>query len=291
VKTTLLKIALLLLGVVALHTGAAAQTTSANVVLELFTSQGCSSCPPADALLASYVKRDDVIALSVAVDYWDRLGWKDTFASREHTNRQRDYARARGDGQVYTPQVVINGKFHVVGSSRSAIDGAIAMAKTAPRESQVPLRVHFEHNALIVQVGGAPAGAAISTARLLLAVVQDAGTVSIRRGENANRIVTYYNIVRGLKTIGAWAGTPSTLRVSKSEFSVAGTQSLVVLLQNGIGGPIMNAAQIRIAGQSKCLLLPTLLQALLQDLDNFEKQDDQPKGSLWAGTHTPDGRS
>jgi hypothetical protein len=250
VKRTLLRIALLLVGVGALLSGAAAQATSAKVVLELFTSQGCSSCPPADALLESYTKRDDVIALSVPVDYWDRLGWRDTFASRDHTNRQRDYASARGDGQVYTPQVVISGRSHVVGSSRSAIDGAIAAAKTALRDSQVPLRVHFEDGALIVQVGGAPVGATISDARLLLAVVQDAGTVSIRRGENANRTVTYRNIVRSLKVIGAWAGTPSTLRVAKSEFSVAGTQSLVVLLQNGTGGPIMNAAQIRIPGQT-----------------------------------------
>lgn len=250
VNGTVLKIALLLVCMGALHSGAAAQTIPAKVVLELFTSQGCSSCPPADALLESYTKRDDVIALSVPVDYWDRLGWKDTFASRDHTNRQRDYAYARGDGQIYTPQVVISGTFHVVGSSGPGIDSAIAAAKRALRDSRVPLSVRFDGGSLVVQVGGAPAGAAISDARLLLAVVQDAGTVSIRRGENADRTVKYHNIVRSLKTIGAWAGTPSTLRVAKSEFSIAGAQSLVVLLQNGTGGPIMNAAQIRIAGQS-----------------------------------------
>jgi hypothetical protein len=227
-----------------------AQATSAKVVLELFTSQGCSSCPPADALLESYTRRDDVIALSVPVDYWDRLGWKDTFASREHTKRQRDYASARGDGQIYTPQVVVGGKFHVVGSSHSAIDGAIAAAKAGLKDSRVSLTIRFDDDALVVQVGGGTAGAAISNARVLLAVVQDAGTVSIRRGENADRTVTYHNIVRALRTIGAWAGTTSTLRVAKSEFSVPGAQSLVVLLQNGTGGPIINAAQIRIEGRS-----------------------------------------
>ena len=248
-KGTILKIVLLLLSVGALHSEAAAQATSARVVLELFTSQGCSSCPPADALLEFYTKRDDVIALSVPVDYWDRLGWKDTFASRQHTQRQQEYASARGDGQVYTPQVVVGGKFHVVGSLRSAIDGAIAAAKVWLRDSQVSLSVRLDDDALVVQVGGATTGATISNARVLLAVVQDAGTVSIRRGENADRAITYHNIVRALRTIGAWAGTPSTLRVAKSEFSVAGTQSLVVLLQNGAGGPIINAAQIRIAGR------------------------------------------
>jgi hypothetical protein len=250
VKHAILKVALLLAGAGAFHSGAAAQTTSAKVVLELFTSQGCSSCPSADALLESYTKRDDIIALSVPVDYWDRLGWKDTFASREHSNRQRAYAYARGDGQVYTPQLVINGRYHVVGSSRPDIDGAIAAAKATLREPPVPLKVHFEDDALVVQVGAAKAGPAVPDARLLLAVVQDAGTVSIRRGENANRTVTYHNIVRSLKTIGTWAGTPSTLRVARSEFSVAGAQSLVVLLQKGAGGPIINAAQIRVAGHS-----------------------------------------
>ena len=107
--STIPKIALLLVGVCALYSGATAQTTPVKVVLELFTSQGCSSCPPADALLESYTKRDDVIALSVPVDYWDRLGWKDTYASRDHTSRQRDYASARSDGQVYTPQVAGQG--------------------------------------------------------------------------------------------------------------------------------------------------------------------------------------
>ena len=247
---SILKVAFLLVGAIALHGRAAAQTTTPKVVLELFTSQGCSSCPPADALLESYTKRDDVIALSVPVDYWDRLGWKDTYASRDHTARQQDYASARRDGQIYTPQVVVSGSAHVVGSSRSAIDNAIAAVKKSLRDSQVAVSVREEGGALVVQVGPAPVGAAISDARLLLATIQDAGTVSIRRGENANRDVTYHNIVRSLTIIGTWAGTPSTLRVAKSEFSVAGTQSLVVLLQNGKGGPILGAAQIRIVGQN-----------------------------------------
>src|SRR5512140_911562 len=93
-----------------------------RAVLELFTSQGCSSCPPADAVFASYAGRDDVIALSFHVDYWDYLGWNDTFASRENTDRQRSYAATRGDRQVYTPQIVVNGRDHVVGSDRLALE-------------------------------------------------------------------------------------------------------------------------------------------------------------------------
>ena len=116
---------LLLMALCGQTLSAAAQTSevqtlvsSSKVVLELFTSQGCSSCPSADALLQSYTKRDDVIALSVPVDYWDRLGWKDTFASPQFSLSQREYASTRGDGQVYTPQIVVGGAiFHVVGSS------------------------------------------------------------------------------------------------------------------------------------------------------------------------------
>jgi hypothetical protein len=106
-----------------LAAGPAAAETRA--VIELFTSQGCSSCPPADALLAEYADRDDVLALSFNVDYWDMLGWKDTLASHDNTERQRNYALARGDGQVYTPQAVIDGRTHVVGSNRDAIEAAL----------------------------------------------------------------------------------------------------------------------------------------------------------------------
>ena len=96
-----------------------------KAVIELFTSQGCSSCPPADKLLESYIKRKDVIALTMPVDYWDYLGWKDTLASPHYSARQRSYARSRGDRNVYTPQIVINGTTHAIGSDRQAINRLI----------------------------------------------------------------------------------------------------------------------------------------------------------------------
>ncbi len=105
---------------------AAAQAKPPRAVIELFTSQGCSSCPPADELLAKLATEDDLIALSLPVDYWDRLGWKDTLAKHAFTERQVAYSNVRGDGEVYTPQAVVNGKEHAVGSERSAIDAAIA---------------------------------------------------------------------------------------------------------------------------------------------------------------------
>ncbi|MBX9588069.1 MAG: DUF1223 domain-containing protein [Hyphomonadaceae bacterium] len=247
---TALLVTLLLAGVGALHSGVAAQITPAKVVLELFTSQGCSSCPPADALFAAYAKRDDVIALSVPVDYWDRLGWKDTYASPDHTLRQRQYAQARGDGQVYTPQIVVSGTTHVVGSSQRDIDHAIVAARKTLGATQVPVAVRLTADVLVIEIGAAPHSTVVSSARVLLAAVQDFGTVSIGRGENANRTVTYYNIVRSLKPIGTWTGAASTLRVARKELAIQGAQSVVALLQNGAGGAIVGAARVRIAGQS-----------------------------------------
>ena len=172
-----------------------AQDASTKVVLELFTSQGCSSCPPADALLETYKKRDDIIALSVPVDYWDRLGWKDTYASREYTLRQQEYARARGDGQVYTPQIVVNGGPHAVGSSRTAIDNAVGASKKALADTRVTLQARIEGADIVVDVGAARAGAAVSGGKLLVAVAKDSGTVAIGRGENAQRSITYHIII------------------------------------------------------------------------------------------------
>src|SRR6516165_10211815 len=108
-----------------LCSSAQAQT---RAVVELFTSQGCSSCPPADKLLGELAKRDDLLALSLPIDYWDYLGWKDTLASHDFSERQREYAQSRGDGAVYTPQAVINGTDDMVGSDRSAIESAVKQA-------------------------------------------------------------------------------------------------------------------------------------------------------------------
>lgn len=213
-------------------------------VLELFTSQGCSSCPPADALLGAYAARDDVIALSLPVDYWDRLGWKDTFAKAEYTKRQRAYAQARGDGEVYTPQVVVNGRAHVVGSVRREIDGSIALTARDTAARRVPLSVEFQGDDMIVHVGAAVAGSTGATGQLLLAVVQDKGTVAIGRGENAGREVTYHNVVRDLKPIGAWTGSSASLRIPRADTAGSCCETLAVLLQQGQGGPILAAAKI-----------------------------------------------
>ena len=122
-------------------------------MLELFTSQGCSSCPPADALLKSYGDSDEVIALSLPVDYWDYLGWKDTLASSKFSERQRAYARRRGDGAVYTPQVIVNGTAHVVGSDREQIERALAADQARFSAGQVPVRFWLRGGTIVIETG------------------------------------------------------------------------------------------------------------------------------------------
>ena len=121
-----------------------------RAVIELFTSQGCSSCPPADKLLAGLAKDPDVIAISLPVDYWDRLGWKDTFAKHAFTERQQAYAAVRGDGQVYTPQAVVNGSEHVVGSQAAAIEAAIGATS---QNLRVPLSAERKAENILVSIG------------------------------------------------------------------------------------------------------------------------------------------
>ena len=135
-------------GIGYLSTGAAA--AQPRYVLELFTSQGCSSCPPADRLFAKLADDPQFIVLSLPVDYWDRLGWKDTFAKHAFTERQRAYASARGDGQVYTPQAVVNGSEHANGANRRAID---ASAETTP-DLSVPVSAERTGDDIVVSVGG-----------------------------------------------------------------------------------------------------------------------------------------
>jgi len=207
----------------------AAQAKSPRAVIELFTSQGCSSCPPADALLAKLAREDDLIALSLPVDYWDRLGWKDTFAKHAFTERQAAYSNARGDRQVYTPQAVVNGKEHAVGSQRTAINAAIS--DTASSLS-VPLALTRSQDTLEVSVG---AGAdAPARAVLVLMPYLAARDVAIGRGENARRTITYTNIVRDIVPVADWNGKPIARTIPLNEYK--NYDGLVVLLQAGSPG-------------------------------------------------------
>ncbi len=221
-----------------------ASSQQSKPVLELFTSQGCSSCPPADALLEKYIASGNVIALSLPVDYWDRLGWKDTFANPAYSQRQRDYASGRGDGHVYTPQIVVNGRAHAVGSSRSEIDKLIASSQASNAASSVATSLRWDAGVLKIDIAAAPSGANAAPATVLIATVQTKGSVKIGRGENSGNTLVYHNIVRSLKPVGTWNGSAVSIQVPRNSIPIANTQSVAVLIQQGAGGPLIGAAQL-----------------------------------------------
>jgi len=228
------------IGVVAASPAGAA---GARAVLELFTSQGCTSCPPADAILGEYAGKSDIIALSFPVDYWDYLGWKDTLASHENTQRQKGYSEARGDRQVYTPQIVVNGATHVVGSNRTDIEAALAASAPLP----VAITMEPGTDSTMVTVGASPSpGKRKGT--IWLALYDDPITVPIERGENTGKTVTYHNVVRKLRPIAMWKGKEVTVELPKSELDQAEVSRCAVILQtehdDGLPGPILGAATI-----------------------------------------------
>jgi hypothetical protein len=210
-----------------------------DYVVELFTSQGCSSCPRADQWLAAIAREPSVVAVSFPVDYWDYIGWRDTLASPAFTARQKAYAAARRNGYVYTPQIVVNGLADAAGGDEVEIKQAIKMARGLDGAMTVPLRLSNFDGHYLVEVAegsGGPAGVfALRVAR--------ATTVQILRGENAGRSVTYTNVVRAIDKLGDWTGQTKT-------FNVPGApnvgEGFVVLVQKGTPerpGAILAAAK------------------------------------------------
>jgi hypothetical protein len=202
-----------------------AAASEATVVVELFTSQGCSSCPLADAYLAELARRPDVVALSYHVDYWDYLGWRDTLASQANGRRQKAYADRFDDGQVYTPQAVVQGAAAAIGSNRADVEALIARARGAAP----PVTLSLEGPAL--RLANAP-----GTAKVWIAVVEPVVPVTIERGENAGRKVVYHNVVRSLRDAGRAGGDPVVVPVPPT----AGRRRAAIVQADG-NGPILAA--------------------------------------------------
>jgi hypothetical protein len=200
-----------------------------RAVIELFTSQGCSSCPPADKLAGELARDPSLIVLSLPVDYWDYLGWKDTLALPGHTNRQRAYSKARGDREVYTPQVVVNGVKHVLGSDKAAIDGAIAATRNQPGTLSLPVSLSVAGEQISVSVPAAKNGSA--KGEVWLCPITNNADVAIGRGENSGHTITYHNVVRRWVKLGDWSGTARTYTLPKQD--IAGADSIAVLVQAG----------------------------------------------------------
>jgi hypothetical protein len=200
-------------------------------VVELFTSQGCSSCPPADKLLAELAGDPSLIAISVPIDYWDYLGWKDTLADPRNTARQKAYAHVRGDGQVYTPQAVVNGSIHALGSDKAAIEHAIDKTRGNGAVSLVPVSLAFAEGRINLSLPQAADGPASAEA-WLCGLIKTA-TIAIARGENKGRTVTYHNLVRRWVKLGDWTGRAKSWSVPMQTLAGDGIDEAAVLLQSG----------------------------------------------------------
>ncbi len=207
------------------------------VVVELYTSQGCSSCPPADELLRELSERRDVIPLALHVDYWDYIGWRDSFARPAHGQRQRAYARAAGHTVIHTPQMIVAGEDHLVGAKPMELMELIQ--KHGKRRPNVSLLATRHRNVVRIEARAASVfhePVVVQLVRYLPEMV-----VSIGRGENAGRTMTYSNIVTELAKLGTWNGSRPLL----TEQVVSGDEPIVVLLQRVGHGPIVAAANIR----------------------------------------------
>jgi hypothetical protein len=221
---------------------AVAQEQKPRAVVELFTSQGCSSCPPADVLASELARDPGLIVLSLPVDYWDYLGWKDTLATRAFTARQKAYGEARGDRQVYTPQAVVDGAVHAIGSDRPAIQAAALSGKPQPALT-VPVRIEDNGASIRIHVG---AGTVSGPATVVVLPVRKRCDVSITRGENKGRAVSYTNVVRDVIGIGVWHGAQSTYELPSTLVTTRGGDAYVVLVQAGTPehpGVILGAAK------------------------------------------------
>ena len=214
----------------------AATSRPINAIIELFTSQGCSSCPPADALLKTYANTSGVLALSLPVDYWDYIGWKDTLASPKNTERQRSYVKAIGRGPVYTPQAVINGVTDAVGSDQAAIDRAIMKSSKLLEDRRVAVSFQRESSSLVVETGAQPAGTDLTEATIWLVVMKKSADVAIKRGENSGKTISYVNVVRDMTPIGVWNGKPAVFQLTMGAVMDPETEDSVVLLQEGANG-------------------------------------------------------
>lgn len=249
---------LILTGIVASMTasaparcGEASVAVTPKVVVELFTSQGCSSCPPADALMEKLSTDKSIIALSFPVDYWDYLGWKDTFAKPDFSIRQRDYAQERGDRAVYTPQVVVDGRSHVVGSDAVAVERAVASEATE-RGLAVPLSVDMVGDALVARIGAAT-DSIDAKATVWLVKFSRSEVVTIGRGENSGRTVTYTHVVKEMQPIGMWKGQDMSIELPRVALMRSKNCGYALLLQvddNGRPGPILGAATVETTNPS-----------------------------------------
>jgi hypothetical protein len=204
-----------------------------RAVIELFTSQGCSSCPPADQLLGQLAKDPTLIPLSLPIDYWDYLGWKDTLALAGHANRQKAYSRALGYSGIYTPQAIVNGAAQALGSDRAAIDQAIAKSRSAAAALSLPLTLKIADGRLTVTAPAPAAKNDAAPAEVWLCPLTKSVEVAIGRGENSGHTFTYHNVVRRWIKLGEWKGQAANWSIPVADIKSRDVDAVAVVLQSG----------------------------------------------------------
>ncbi|RTL54156.1 MAG: DUF1223 domain-containing protein [Bradyrhizobiaceae bacterium] len=221
---------------------ASSSAADPKAVIELFTSQGCSSCPPADKTLGELAKDSSLIALSLPIDYWDYLGWKDTLADSRFSARQKAYSAMRGDREVYTPQAVINGMVHVIGSDRAGIEAAVARTRADQSVMRVPVTLAKEGNHLNVSVA---ASSNHDHGEVWVCAISKSVPITIGRGENRGQQIVYHNVVRNMLKVADWDGKAGNWTVPLENISREGIDAAAVYVQDGSRdkpGPMLGAA-------------------------------------------------
>jgi hypothetical protein len=214
------------------------------VVVELYTSQGCASCVPADALLAKLTKRADVIPMSLSVTYWDMLGWKDTLASETYTRRQKAYAEAMGHSAVYTPQIIVDGTSDIVGSREQAVLAAIDSRARSGDGDDVPVSLRETPDSLHIAIGATADRGIKTPATVWMFHLKSAATVAIGGGENDGHTMTYHNVVGDLKAVGQWKGEPLAIDLPRSGMEGLPHDGVIVTVQSGGYGKVVGAAML-----------------------------------------------
>lgn len=209
-------------------------------LVELFTSQGCNSCPPANAFLGDLARRQDIVALSFHVDYWDYIGWKDLFATRATTDRQRAYARVLKQRYVYTPEMVVEGSAHDTGREPAVIERLLSKAQGRATRRATPALARTADGGLAVTLeefalDGAPA-------EVVLALYDRRHAIPVASGENQGRLIETVNVVRRLESLGAWSGTAASWTVADADLQPG--RGAAVIVQRADHGPVLGCNKL-----------------------------------------------
>ena len=196
-------------------------------VVELFTAQGCSSCPPADAAFRKLVNQGDVIALAYHVDYWNYLGWADTLSSKENTERQYGYAKTMGRSNVYTPQAIVNGRGHLAGADLSGINGKIDTYSSEGNGLTVPISAAMRGDELEIKIG-----AGQGKANVVMVYFDKEKTIDVEKGENSGQKISYLHSVTNVETVGMWDGKATSLTLPASVLQRPQLEGCAILLQS-----------------------------------------------------------